>query len=225
MPTSLDHIHSDTPMGANLIADGATFRVWAPHAHRCMSSAISIIVSATTRACSTATIAAIGGVSSPVYATGSATCSMLWGRRRGPEARPLRPRAANAVSQRMHHSENRFPLARNGYVTPQFHNFVIYQLHVGAFFTPNLPKKGGTFLDVARKIPHIAGLGVSAIQLMPIQEFQTQYSLGYNGTDYFSPEMDFAVEDATSALRAACERAARCQGLATLSVSKTCAAR
>jgi 1,4-alpha-glucan branching enzyme len=30
---------------------------------------------------------------------------------------------------------------------------------------------------------------------MPIQEFQTQFSLGYNGTDYFSPEMDFAVQD------------------------------
>lgn len=33
MPTSLDHIHPETPMGANLIADGATFRVWASHAH------------------------------------------------------------------------------------------------------------------------------------------------------------------------------------------------
>jgi 1,4-alpha-glucan branching enzyme len=73
---------------------------------------------------------------------------------------------------------------------------VIYQLHVGTFFTPNLPGKGGTFLDVARKIPHLSGLGISAIQLLPIQEFQTQFSQGYNGTDYFSPEMDFAVEDA-----------------------------
>ena len=36
----------------------------------------------------------------------------------------------------------------------------------------------------------------SAIQLLPIQEFQTRFSLGYNGTDYFSPEMDFAVDDA-----------------------------
>ena len=34
---------------------------------------------------------------------------------------------------------------------------------------------------------------------MPIQEFQTEFSLGYNGTDYFSPEMDFAVEDAALA--------------------------
>ena len=32
MPASLDHIHSATPMGANLVADGATFRAWAPNA-------------------------------------------------------------------------------------------------------------------------------------------------------------------------------------------------
>jgi 1,4-alpha-glucan branching enzyme len=72
---------------------------------------------------------------------------------------------------------------------------VIYQLHVGAFFTPNLPQKAGTFLDVALKLPHLAELGVTAVQLLPIQEFQTQFSQGYNGTDYFSPEMDYAVED------------------------------
>jgi 1,4-alpha-glucan branching enzyme len=89
-----------------------------------------------------------------------------------------------------------FPWHETGYITPQFHNFVIYQLHVGTFFTPNLPGKGGTFPDVARKMPHLAGLGITAVQLMPIQEFQSQFSLGYNGTDYFSPEMDLVVEDA-----------------------------
>ena len=34
MPASLAHIRPSTPMGANLIADGATFRVWAPNAIR-----------------------------------------------------------------------------------------------------------------------------------------------------------------------------------------------
>jgi 1,4-alpha-glucan branching enzyme len=29
---TLDHLHAGVPMGAKLIADGATFRVWAPHA-------------------------------------------------------------------------------------------------------------------------------------------------------------------------------------------------
>ena len=78
-----------------------------------------------------------------------------------------------------------FPWHETGYVTPQFHNFVIYQLHVGTFFTLNLPARAGTFLDVASKLPHLAGLGVTAIQLLPIQEFQTRFSQGYNGTDYF----------------------------------------
>src|SRR4030095_6756705 len=32
MPASLNHIHSNTPMGANLVDGGATFRVWAPNA-------------------------------------------------------------------------------------------------------------------------------------------------------------------------------------------------
>ena len=29
-----------------------------------------------------------------------------------------------------------FPWHESGYVTPRFHDFVIYQLHVGTFFTP-----------------------------------------------------------------------------------------
>ena len=32
MPASLTHIDANTPMGANLVAGGATFRVWAPNA-------------------------------------------------------------------------------------------------------------------------------------------------------------------------------------------------
>jgi 1,4-alpha-glucan branching enzyme len=29
-----EHISNDTPMGANLVANGATFRVWAPGAEK-----------------------------------------------------------------------------------------------------------------------------------------------------------------------------------------------
>ena len=32
MPASQQHIRPDTPMGANLVAGGATFRTWAPNA-------------------------------------------------------------------------------------------------------------------------------------------------------------------------------------------------
>ena len=95
----------------------------------------------------------------------------------------------------MHHPVRRLSWHETGFVTPASTHFVIYQLHVGAFFTPHLPAKAGTFLDVARRFRTLPGWA-SPLQLLPIQEFQTEFSLGYNGTDYFSPEMDFAVDDA-----------------------------
>jgi 1,4-alpha-glucan branching enzyme len=197
MPASLDHIHPGTPMGANLVATGATFRVWAPHAR-----AVHVIGDFNNRERTDASLlnrddhghwlGFIPGVRDRqrymFYVVGEGS----EGPKRDPYARELQtPFPSDCIVRNAD-----FPWHETGYVTPQFHNFVIYQLHVGTFFTPNLPRKGGTFLDVVRKIPHLAGLGITALQLMPIQEFQTQYSLGYNGTDYFSPEMDFAVEDA-----------------------------
>jgi 1,4-alpha-glucan branching enzyme len=197
MATSLSHIHSGTPMGANLIADGATFRVWAPHAR-----AVHVLGDFNDRRRDDASLLTrddhghwrgfIAGARDRdryiFYVVGEGS----EGPKRDPYARELQtPFPSDCIIR-----ETDFPWHASGFVTPPFHDFVIYQLHVGTFFTPNLPRKAGTFLDVARKIPHLAGLGVTALQLMPIQEFQTEFSLGYNGTDYFSPEMDFAVEDA-----------------------------
>jgi 1,4-alpha-glucan branching enzyme len=197
MPASLEHIQPGTPMGANLIAGGATFRVWAPHAHtvhvigdfnNCERNDASLL----NRDNHGHWRGFIPGVRDRqrymFYVVGDGND----GPKRDPYARELQaPFPSDCIIRKTD-----FPWHETGYVTPQFHNFVIYQLHVGTFFTPNLPSKGGTFLDVARKIPHLSGLGITAIQLLPIQEFQTQFSQGYNGTDYFSPEMDFAVEDA-----------------------------
>lgn len=197
MPASLDHIHSGTPMGATLIGDGATFRVWAPHArsvhvvgdfnHHLRTDACLL-----TRDRQGHWRGFIPGAKDRQRYMFHVVGEGSEGLKRDPYARELEsPFPSNCIIR-----DTDFPWHEQGYVTPPFHEFVIYQLHVGTFFTPNLPHKGGTFLDVARKLPYLAGLGVTALQLMPIQEFQTSFSLGYNGTDYFSPEMDFAVADA-----------------------------
>jgi 1,4-alpha-glucan branching enzyme len=49
---------------------------------------------------------------------------------------------------------------------------------------------------VLDKVEYLVDLGVTAVQLLPIQEFSTQRSLGYNGTDYFSPEMSYSIPPA-----------------------------
>ncbi len=197
MPAPLDHIDGATPMGATLLPDGATFRVWAPRAR-----AIHVIGEFNAWARSDGNLLTpdgnghwrgfVPGVRDRdrylFYVVGEGS----EGPKRDPFARELETPFPAACIVRTPD----FPWHETGYRTPPFEDFLIYQLHVGTFYTPNLPRKGGTFLDVARKIPHLAELGVTALQLLPIQEFQTQFSLGYNGTDYFSPEMDFGVADA-----------------------------
>src|SRR6266568_4886853 len=53
----------------------------------------------------------------------------------------------------------------------------------------------GRFLDVVEKIPYLRDLGVTAIQPLPIQEYDGDFGLGYAGLDYFSPEMTYQVHD------------------------------
>jgi 1,4-alpha-glucan branching enzyme len=49
------------------------------------------------------------------------------------------------------------------------------------------------FLDALERVEYLVDLGVNAIQPLPLVEFRTPWSLGYNGTDIFSPEMDYCV--------------------------------
>ena len=184
-------------MGANLASGGATFRVWAPHARE-----VYVLGDFNNRQRGDASLLtrdSAGHWRGFIPGVRDRHRYMFWvvgdgseGPKRDPYARELQsPFPSECIVRQAD-----FPWHQSGYKTPRFDDFLIYQLHTGAFFTPNLPRRGGTFLDVARKLPYLAELGVTALQFLPIQEFQTQFSLGYNGTDYFSPEMDFAVEDA-----------------------------
>ena len=195
MPALLDHINSHTPMGATLVGDGATFRLWAPNA-------TSVHVRGNFNGFNIREEASlvkgnqgywhgfIRGVKDrdtfKYWVTGPAGP----GWKRDPYARELLEPNWDCIVR-----ATAFPWHETNFRTPDFHNLVIYQLHPGAFHTPRFPSTG-TFLDVMDKLPYLDDLGVTAIQLLPIQEFPGDFSLGYNGTDYFSPEMAYGVSDA-----------------------------
>ncbi|MGZ8445123.1 MAG: 1,4-alpha-glucan branching protein, partial [Candidatus Binatia bacterium] len=139
MPASLEHIGANTPMGANLIGDGATFRVWAPHA-----KSVHVIGDFNNRQRNVNSLLTrdhqghwrgfIPGVEDRqrymFYVVGEGG----EGPKRDPYARELQtPFPSECVIRRTD-----FPWHESGYATPKFHDFVIYQLHVGTFFTPNL---------------------------------------------------------------------------------------
>ncbi|HXV10336.1 MAG TPA: malto-oligosyltrehalose trehalohydrolase [Burkholderiales bacterium] len=59
---------------------------------------------------------------------------------------------------------------------------VLYELHVGTF-SPE-----GTFAGVEARLDYLAGLGVTAIELMPVADFPGRRGWGYDGVLPFAPD-------------------------------------
>jgi 1,4-alpha-glucan branching enzyme len=85
-----------------------------------------------------------------------------------------------------------YPWHDSAFVTPDFSNMIVYQLHVGTY-APSAPGLASTFLDVIGKIEYMVALGVNVLQPLPIDELETNPSMGYNGADYFSPDFPYVV--------------------------------
>lgn len=68
-------------------------------------------------------------------------------------------------------------------------NLVIYEMHVGSFYDPT-PSSGGPgrFTNAVAKLDHLAAVGINAVELLPIAEFPTEYSWGYNLADPYAVE-------------------------------------
>jgi malto-oligosyltrehalose trehalohydrolase len=77
-------------------------------------------------------------------------------------------------------------------------DLVIYELHVGTF-TP-----AGTFRAVIDRLGHLAGLGVTAIELMPVADFPGRWGWGYDGVLLFAPDGRYGRPEDLKALVEAC---------------------
>lgn len=109
------------------------------------------------------------------------------GYKRDPRARMLTFQPAFPLANCVLRDPNRFPWHATGFRSPAFDDLIIYELLVGTYsIEPG--NRNGSFLDVIQRVPYLADLGVNAIELLPVQEFETEFSMGYNGTDYYSPE-------------------------------------
>ena len=51
------------------------------------------------------------------------------------------------------------------------------------------------FLDVLAKIPYLVALGINVLQPLPVDEVETDPSMGYDGADLFSPDFPYVVTD------------------------------
>jgi maltooligosyltrehalose trehalohydrolase len=67
------------------------------------------------------------------------------------------------------------------FVPKPLRDAVIYELHIGTF-TPE-----GTYAAAQAKLPHLAQLGVTHVELMPLATFPGRRGWGYDGVDLYAP--------------------------------------
>jgi maltooligosyltrehalose trehalohydrolase len=84
----------------------------------------------------------------------------------------------------------------------EWDDIVLYELHLGSF------SEEGTFAGAARKLDHLAALGVTAVEIMPVGDFSGRWNWGYDGAFPYAPDATYGrPED----FKAFVERAHECE--------------
>jgi len=79
-----------------------------------------------------------------------------------------------------------------------WHDIVLYEMHVGAF------TQEGTFAAAIERLDHLASLGITGIEVMPVADFPGRRNWGYDGVFAFAPDASYGrPEDFQSFIDAA----------------------
>lgn len=77
---------------------------------------------------------------------------------------------------------------------------VFYEVHVGTF------SEGGQFVDLIPDLPRLAGLGITAIEIMPIAAFPGERNWGYDGVFPYAPQASYGGPEGFLRLVDACHQ-------------------
>ncbi len=205
-------------MGATLLAGGAVFRTWAPRASSVYVVTDELPASRTPGWQPDARDLLVRQADDtwtgfvPSLEDGSPYRFWVVGEagggfKRDPYARELGTSPPFPDCDCLVRAAESYPWHDAGWRPPAFRDLIIYQLHIGTCYAVDArgadarSRRPGKFLDLLGRVEYWRDLGITAIQPLPVQEYPTRFSLGYNGTDYFSPESDYQVEDAAELTR------------------------
>ncbi len=168
------------PFGARLLAaGGAGFSLWAPHARQ---AALWYRPSPKAAARSIPAARADGGWWQAQAADAGASTPYRWvidGKLSVPDpasrSNPWGPHEPSVLIEPASHAW------KTQWAGRPWHELVFYELHVGTF-TP-----AGTYDGAMRRLPELAALGFTAIELMPVASFGGQWGWGYDGVLPFAP--------------------------------------
>ena len=172
----------ENPFGAEYLGDGeARFTLWAPAAET-----VDLVLEGETLPMRRDD----GGIFS--LTTGAAPASRYRYRIDGGQEVPdpasrYQPEDAHGPSQLVDPAA--FVWEDEGWRGRPWHEAVLYELHVGSF-TPQ-----GTFNGVGERLDHLADLGVTGIELMPLSDFPGRRNWGYDGVLPYAPDGSYGTPE------------------------------
>ncbi|HSC67779.1 MAG TPA: malto-oligosyltrehalose trehalohydrolase [Cellvibrio sp.] len=175
------------PIGAELCSGGAHFRVWAPKAKE-----INLVLHTGTDAAPQRLSAEGNGYSScfvPNLAPGALYQFQLDNDEAlypdpGSRFQPRGPHGPSQLEDSAH-----FVWTDSDWRGLENINPVIYELHIGTF------TQEGTYRAATDQLIELAELGITVIELMPINEFDGKFGWGYDGVALYAPYHGYGSAD------------------------------
>jgi maltooligosyltrehalose trehalohydrolase len=199
-----DYAQRRRAIGVEALADGSAHaRVWAPHARQ-----VSLVLEGEPGADDGALVAVPlereerGYFSAVVPGAAAGTRYRF----RLDDQEPLPDPASRLQPEGVHGPSEivdpaRFAWEVETWDVPPLREWVIYELHIGAF-TPE-----GTFDAAIARLPYLADLGITTIEIMPIAQFPGARNWGYDGVFPFAAQNTYGGPDGLRRLVDAAHRA------------------
>jgi maltooligosyltrehalose trehalohydrolase len=173
---------SSYPVGAALHEGGVAFRVWAD-AHK----AVSVRIGGTENELSAGANGYFYGHVAGVR-EGDTYQYLVDGNGPFPDpASRFQPQGPHGPSQIT--NPDAFSWTDHAWPGIKLSGQVIYEMHVGSF-TPC-----GTWRSAMQQLPELAALGITALEVMPVAEFEGSFGWGYDGVDLFAPTRNYGSPD------------------------------
>ena len=108
------------------------------------------------------------------------------------------PAGQSGIVSTFWYSQPSYTWTATSFVRPDPKNLVIYEAHVRDFVATH------DYKTIKDTLNYFVNLGVNAIELMPISEFEGNDSWGYNPNFYFAPDKYYGTKNDLKALIDAC---------------------
>lgn len=184
---SAGRIQRQYPAGAELVAEGVSFRVWAPESQR-------VRVGLAGRAEELHELRRDGASGYFSAVVPDAEAGMDYFFRLDDDAAPypdpasrFQPEGPMGPSRIV--DGRRFEWTDARWNGAPLKGQIVYELHVGTF------TQAGTWESAAAELSALASLGISAIELMPVADFAGGFGWGYDGVNLFAPSRLYGTPD------------------------------